>query len=116
MADYRDKMRALGGFYVDVNAAVTAAGNSQATATVLTNTLNVVTAGTATSADGVQLPPAEAGKIVIICAEYGAALAVWPASGDQINDVSVDGEASQADNTVAIYIAKDATTYYKLEA
>jgi hypothetical protein len=109
-------MELLGGLYLDVNAAVAAAGNSQATGTALTNTVNVVTTGTATSADGVVLPAAETGKVCIIMAEYGSALAVWPASGDQINDVSADGEAAQADNTVAIYIAINATTWYKLEA
>lgn len=111
-----DRQQLFGDLLLSVNAAVTAAGNSQATGTALTKTVNVVTAGTATSADGVVLPPAEAGKVCVIMAEYGAALAVWPASGDAINDVAADGEASQADNTVAIYIAKDGTTWYKLEA
>lgn len=99
----------------DIDAAVAAAGATQGAATALTKTVNVVTTGTATSADGVQLPAAVAGKVVIIAAEYGAALAVWPATGDAIDDTAANGEVAQADNTLAIYVAQDATTWRKLE-
>lgn len=99
----------------DISAAVAAAGADQSAATALTGTINIVTTGTATSADGVKLPAAVAGKVVVIAAEYGDALAVWPATGDAIDDASANAEAAQADNTVAIYIAQDATTWRKLE-
>jgi len=96
--------------------AITPAGTTQGTATAITGTVVIATGGTVTTADGIKLPAAEAGKMVIIACETGYTCALWPASGDAIDDVAVDGESTIADNAVAILVAIDATTWYRLTA
>lgn len=102
-------------FWSDIDAAVTATGTDQSGAAGLANTYNVVTGGTVTSDDGVRLPSAQAGRIVIIAAEYGDVLAVWPATGDSIDDAGANAETAQADNSLAFYVAQDGTVWRKLE-
>lgn len=84
-----------------IDAAVAAAGNSQATATALTKEFNFVTSATGTSADGVGLPKAIKGRKVTIRNISGATVEAWPfydtaagaGSGDIIEDGSADAEA-----------------------
>lgn len=94
--------------------AITPAGATQGTATQITGTLVFATGGTVTSADGIKLPAAEAGKLVIISCETGYACALWPASGDAIDDGAGDAETTIADNAVSILVAKNDTTWYRI--
>jgi len=65
------------------NAAVTAAGGTQATATALTADFNVVT--TVIAGQGVVLPTATAGRRIIVINRGGNALNVYPATSARID-------------------------------
>lgn len=90
--------------------AVTPTGSVQGDAAALSNGLNVVTGADGTK--GVILPAAAAGKQVRIKNVTGFALKVWPATGDGINAVAVNGSYSMAASTSVILEAADATTWY----
>jgi hypothetical protein len=103
---------------VTVKSGVAAAGNSAATATALPNEAKVwarVTSATGTSADGIKLPQALPGRECVIVAEGGAALEIWPSSGDAIDDGVADAAATIADNAVAIYRCVTAGTWNEAE-
>lgn len=102
-------------YLTDVTTGITAAGTGQGDCTALTTTINKVTGGTAATADGVCLPTAAAGAVVVVINEGGFALEVWPASSDAIDDGAANAVSSVADNAVAIFFAIDATTWSKLE-
>ena len=93
--------------------AVAAAGNDNTNAAALGAGINIVSAADGTK--GVILPAAVAGKVVIVKGTAAAILKVYPASGDQINELTVTtGALSMASKTAAIFVAADATTWYSI--
>lgn len=97
-----------------IKTGIAAAGNSQATATALVNTVNVIASATATSADGVKLPSATPGARCIVINKSGQTLDVWPNSGDKVEGGSADAETTQTNNTHVTYYAVDGENWYKL--
>jgi hypothetical protein len=96
----------FGRFIGGVNAAVAAAGNSQATATALTASLNVVTSATGTSADGVRLPAGYSqGDIILIVNATAVALDVFPPTGGAINGGTADAAKALAANISGLYVS-----------
>ena len=96
----------FGRFIGGVNTAVAAAGNSQATATALTASLNVVTSATGTSADGVLLPAGYAqGEIILIVNATAVALDVFPPTGGAINGGSANAAKALAANISGLYVS-----------
>lgn len=88
--------------------AVAAAGNSQATATALTGSLNVVTSATGTSADGVALPTGFAvGDLVFVVNATAAAVDVFPyaSSGGTINGGSGDAAVTVPATSSAVFVS-----------
>ena len=102
MANIMQNARFLGG----VEAAVAAAGNSQATATPVTGAVNVVTSATATSADGVVLPADRAeGDLLMVINATAVALDVFPPTGGAINGGSANAAKALVANMSGLYIS-----------
>ncbi len=103
----------LGGYLrMSVNNSVTAAGATQATATALSKTINVITS--VASGTGVQLPSAVAGQIIYIINDTNSGITVFPASGQYI-----DAQAQNAGFAVGAYgrmqfVATSASKYYTM--
>lgn len=94
--------RSLGG----INADVAAAGDDQATATVLTAGKNVVTSATENTADGVSLPVGfGVGEIVFVANNTAVALDVFPESGGSIGGGSADAAVALPANSMAVYMS-----------
>ncbi len=91
---------------------VAATGSTQANAAQLIEGFNAVTAADATK--GVLLPAATPGAEVIVKNVAAAILKIWPASGDQVNAVTVDNAFSIAASTSVLLIAYDTTTWYSV--
>jgi hypothetical protein len=94
---------------------ISAAGATQATATVLTTSFNVVT--TVASSTGVALPTGTAGLRVVVVNRGANTLNVYPANG---SGASIDGAAANAAvtlsvNAVATYQAVSATQWYTVD-
>ena len=104
-----------GNFTKSVTDSITAgATQTQAGATALTKDINRVTTVGADN-DGVKLPTASAGlEILIINADAGQDIQIWPNTGDAIDGGSanaVDGTAL-GEGASRRYIAVDATNWY----
>jgi hypothetical protein len=97
-----------------IKTGIAAAGATQATATQLTHTVNVIATATGGSADGVKLPTAFTGARCVVINKSGATLDVWPATGDNIEDGLADANVTQADNVNITYYAVDGTQWYAL--
>ena len=97
-------------FNGSVNAAVTAAGTTQATATVLTASVNVVTAGSG----GVELPVGVPGMFVTIVNILGGTVNVYPASGSQIDSLGANAAYPLGTLAKLEYVAISATQWYSL--
>lgn len=70
---------------------VTPVGNSQATAAGVGEAdVVVTTGGTATTADGIRLPKANKGDVIIVRHPGAYTLDVWPAVGDSVNAGAAD--------------------------
>lgn len=91
---------------------IAAAGTVQADATLLSYGFNKVTGADATK--GVKLPPAVAGRTVTIKNADAAILKVWPSTGDGINAVAVNSNATMAASTAATYHSFDGTTWFSV--
>ena len=104
-------LSSTGDLYIK-SATVAAAGSTQANAAALAGGFTLVSGADGTK--GVLLPPAIAGRVVIIKNGAGSALKVWPSSGDGINAITVDANFSMALQTSCMYVAYDATTWYTI--
>jgi hypothetical protein len=94
--------RSIGG----INAAVAAAGNSQATATAITAAKNIVTSATGTSADGIRLGDASgAGDMVYVANTTNVALDVFPPTGGAINGGSANAAVALRANSMGVYMS-----------
>ena len=92
--------------------ALSAAGTTQGTATVLTASFNVVS--TVSASQGVSLPAPEAGEILLIANQGANTLSVYPASGHSINNLSTNASQSLATDTRRLYFATSSTKWYSL--
>jgi len=106
-----------GNFTKSVTDSITAgATQTQAGATALTKDINRVTT-VGSDNDGVKLPTAVAGlEILIINADAGQDIQIWPNTGDAINGGSanaVDG-TPLGEGASRRYIAMDATNWYSI--
>ena len=88
-----------------VNSAVTAAGSAIGTATDLTMSMNIVTAGTG----GVQLPNGDIGDEVEILNLLSVAITVYPPSSQRVNALAADSGFLLASNT-AVKVKKFTAT------
>ena len=108
---------AAGNFTKSVTDSITAgATQTQAGATALTKDINRVTT-VGTDNDGVKLPTASAGlEILIINADAGQDIQIWPNTGDAINGGSANAVDSTAlgEGASRRYIAMDATNWYSI--
>ena len=87
------------------NAAVTAAGTTQGTATALTRSINAVTAGTG----GVVLKSADIGDEQEVLNLSGAQITVYPPGSERINGLSASTGFLLANNT-AVKVKKFSST------
>ena len=97
-----------------VNGAVSAAGTTQGTATVLAAQINVVS--TVASGAGVQLPNVPAGIRVTIMNTSANALLVYPATGETINSLALNAAYSQPAGARLDYVSTSSTQWYTLNA
>ena len=86
---------------MDVNAAVSAAGTTQGTATALTNTLNFVS--TAAASSGVVLYTGSAGDCQIVYNGGANPVKVYPPSSAKINGLATNAAHTLATNTACEY-------------
>jgi hypothetical protein len=94
--------RSVGG----TNAAVAAAGNSQATATAVTAAKNIVTSATGTSADGLRLSADNGvGDMVYIANTTNVALDVFPPTDGTINGGSANAAVALRANSMGVYMS-----------
>ena len=88
-----------------VNGAVAATGNSQATAKLVADDLNIITSATGTSADGLILPRWPAGDSLTVVNTTAVALDVFPAVGKAINGGSTNAAVTLRANAMAVYVS-----------
>lgn len=97
-------------FQGDANTAITAAGTTLATATDLTNVVNIVT--TATDGQGVQLTTGVIGDSQIVYNNTLVSIKVYPSSSSaKINQIAAGGAHILAPQTVCIYFVASATQH-----
>lgn len=88
-----------------VSGAVAATGNSQATAKLVADDLNIVTSATGTSADGLILPTWPAGSSLTVVNTTAVALDVFPSVGKAINGGSTNAAVTLRANAMAVYVS-----------
>ncbi len=93
-------------------AALSAAGSTQGTATVISKQTNEFT--TVGSGQGAVLPSPEQGEFIFIANAGANALSVYPASGHSINALSVNTAFSVAAGKNAMFWAATASKWYSL--
>lgn len=91
----------------DVSATVSAAGTTQATATELTASINVVT--TAGASSGVRLLSCEIGDSQEVLNLGANAVTVYPDTGSRINAIATNGGFTLATNT-AVWVRRFSST------
>jgi hypothetical protein len=84
---------------------ISAAGTTQATATEMPSYNVMVTS--ATSAQGVILPPMNKGEEAIVCNGSDAEIFVYPRSGGKINNSAADVHLWLSANSAAHFLAID---------
>ena len=97
-----------------VQTGITAAGTVQGNATVLGNTINIVT--TVTSGTGVILPSPIAGMTIYITNTSANSLSVYPAVGNAINSLGTNTSFSQPATATIHYIASSTSQWYTVGA
>ncbi len=98
------------GMLYSTNAAVSAAGSTQGTATALTKSFNVVT--TVASNTGVALPtPGAAGYIITIINKGANTLNIYPASGGTIDSASLNAAVTLLVGSIATFQASTTTQW-----
>ena len=97
---------------LSITAAVTAAGTTQAGATALTKTYNVVT--TATSNQGVKLPTAQAGSVYTVINATGVNVKIYPNTSGTINGGSSNVAVNIPAGTSTKFIGSSTTNWQTL--
>lgn len=98
---------AVASIVLDVGSGLSAAGNSQATATALTNSVNGIT--TAAASSGVILYAGSGGDSQLVFNGGANTLSVYPPTGAQINALGANNAFSLAVNTGAQFTFITAT-------
>lgn len=93
-----------------VNPAMTAAGSTQGTATVIANDMNII--ATANVGEGVVLPIAVAGMMLTVTNTTANTVKVYPSLGAQINLLGSDIPVEQVSNLTLQYIAPVSGQWY----
>jgi hypothetical protein len=102
----------LGGVKFTVDT-VAAAGANQGNAAALPNAA-IITVTAADAAKGVQLPTAEAGRVIILKNVDNAVLKVYPATGGKINVLADNASLDMAARTATMLFATSATQWFSL--
>ena len=95
---------------------ITAAGSDQSTATPLTKEINTIDTVTVPAAQGVVLPTAVAGIVLIINNLSASSLKVYPAIGGTINNLGTNAAYPHAAGASLQYYAISATQWYTVGA
>ena len=104
------------GYHIrSITTGITAAGSTQGAATALTKEINVVST-VSSGANGVVLPTAVAGMVLIINNRSANTLNVYPASGGAINSGSANAAYSHSSNASIQYYATSSTQWYTVGA
>jgi hypothetical protein len=98
-----------------ITTGITSAGSTQGTATVLTKEINVVST-VSSGANGVVLPTAVAGMVLLINNTSANTLNVYPASGAAINSGSANTAYSHSSAASIQYYATSSTQWYTVGA
>ncbi len=94
----------------DANVAITAAGTTRATATALTNTINMIT--TATDSQGVSLDTGVIGDSQLVYNATNVSIKVYPSSGTaKINQIAAGSGHILAPFTTCQYFVASATQH-----
>ena len=107
-----DDITSTGNLILSITAAVTAAGTTQAGATALTKTYNVVT--TATSDQGVKLPTAQAGSVYTVINATGVNVKIYPNTSGTINGGSSNVAVNIPAGTSTEFIGSSTTNWQTL--
>lgn len=99
---------------VKVTDTITASATQTQGQQPLVSAYNIVTV-VANTNDTVTLPTAVQGQIVRIKNEGANTLQVFPATGDSVNNGTVNASVTQATNTFYMYIADDATNWTRVQ-
>lgn len=91
---------------------IAAAGTTQATATALTKTINIVS--TVAASQGVRLPAPEAGEFVLVANQGANALSVYPSTGHTINNLAANTALSQAADSRRLFFAATASAWHSI--
>lgn len=102
------------GELVKVSDTITASTTQTQGQQPLTSSYNIVTV-VANANDTVTLPTAIVGQIVRVKNEGANTLQVFPASGDSVNNGTVNASVTQATNTFYMYVADDATNWTRVQ-
>jgi hypothetical protein len=95
---------------------IAAAGSTQAAATALTKTVNIVSTSTAVSAIGVRLMTAAAGLVIYVVNASANAITIYPATGANIDTLAANaGFTLGAGGKLAI-VGSSATQWYSMTA
>ena len=97
-----------------VSQAVTAAGSTQATATLLTRPINNIT--TVAASTGVIFPAAVPGMRIIVRNGGANILRIYPASGAQINTLGTNTGLQLETSATIEFVAVSGTQWYTLNA
>jgi len=104
------------GYHIrSITAGISAAGSVQGTATALTKEINVVST-VSSGANGVILPTAVAGMVLIINNTSANTLNVYPATGGAVNSVSTNAAYSHVSGASIQYYATSGTQWYTVGA
>lgn len=102
-------------FYIrSIATGISAAGTNQATATALTKEINVIT--TVSSGEGVVLPSATAGMMLIVNNRSANTVNVYPASGGAINDLAANAAYVHSSGASLQYYATSSSQWYTVGA
>lgn len=98
-----------------ITTGITAAGSAQGTATGLTKEINVVST-VSSGANGVVLPTAVAGMVLIVNNTSANTLNVYPATGGAVNSGSTNAAYSHTSGASIQYYATSSTQWYTVGA
>jgi len=101
-------------FIRSVGTAISAAGSVQGDATALSKEINVVS--TVTAGQGVRLPTATAGMMLIVNNTSANSLNVYPAAGAAINLLATNAAFTHVSNASVQYYAVSSTQWYTVTA
>ena len=100
----------VGGLLLSTTTGITAAGTTQADATVLTNDINVV--ATTPASAGVRLPVPAAGRVIAVVNRGANTLKVYPATSTAINTLGNNAAFSVAANATLTLRGSSAAQWY----